>query len=1215
VSTGVNGPTTLSQPPTSPANPARCHSCNRELAAHELDGLCAPCLWSQVLGDLGPKENVTPRTAAGLLRLPGHELLEEISRGGMGIVYRARQFEPTRLVALKMLLPQQSGSAEMRERFQLEIRAGASLDHAAILPVYQVGEHDGLPFYSMKLATGGTLAERKAEYLGNHREVAQLIATLADALHFAHERGVLHRDIKPGNVLFDDAGRAYISDFGLAKFTQGLGDTTSALTRSISLLGTPQYMAPEIASAGPKAATIAADVYSLGCILYELLTSRPPFEAESVTLLLKRITDENPTPPSIAANESKDCNLQSSPLPRDLEIICLKALAKEPARRYVSAQDFATDLRHWLNGEAIEARETTSLERLWLWSKRHRAIAALLAMVFILTFSLLAGLTIATVRVSESRSAALQTVESLESQKANDLFAAGSTAEAIALLARRVRANPENWADSARLMSALQNRTWAGPQRQPVKTENMSGLASDHKRTVLTQEPDGNVLAFCLGTNLAVYEVLSRSNYLTTMLPFASDNFSVDPRAGLVLVRKNKLVRIFNYRTGQWSENPLRISDRFAYPPVVIDPRGKTAFVVAPDSAGELVNLATGERQPLVPSPSEKLELNYPVGNFFPNSLRLALSDCDQTVHIVDLEQPTPGELSFVAATRVMAMEISPDERVLMTQGSDQKQFWDLQTGQELPANVVVGATLSPARFHGGTSRLYLGANSLGLVSFEPLTGEVSKLPARGALLGGQCWPDRLTELVAVQFERFVGVYNGESLRPLCQPLPVGQANACPVPFAGDAPVTLDRDGFLTLWRIGSNRLGSITLHHDAAVQAASFSPDGTRVVTASHDGTARIWDVRTGQSIGEPMVHRDKVWSACFSPDGHRVATISWDTTARIWNAQTGEPLSRSLEAKAFLFHARFSPDGSALLTCGVDGTVRIYDAATGERQRELTEPDAVYWASFSPDGKYIVTRPRNANPKLWDAHTAKLVKELVEPWAHGGSATVVTRGDFSRDGTWLALGSADRMATLWQLPEGELQAVLNHVAVVRTATFSPDAKTLLTTSDDLTAQLWDVRTGKVRGSPLVARRRPDAPPNTGNSMRAAAIHMDGLRAVTGGSDAAARLWDVRNGNPIAEPAEFDGSVMSAEFSPDGRRLLVACFDGNAHILQLPPKVDRAPEWLAPLAEALVGQRFDAQGAVTPVPTSELWDLCEQLRHLPADDLVAQWAQDCLGF
>ena len=350
-----------------------CNTCGCPIPEDGLGGLCAACMMRLVVEEETPGGGLTAAATNASLNIPGHLVLEEIARGGMGIVYRAVQQEPRREVALKILQPHQAASVGMVERFRQEARAIAALEHPNILPVHHVGEYRGLPFFTMKLATGGTLAERKSTLVGQWHEVASLVATLADAVQFAHERGVLHRDLKPGNVLFDEAGRAYVSDFGLAKLVHAKSD----LTRSIDLLGTPHYMAPEVAARSAKEATTASDVYSLGAILYELLTGRPPFEAEGLPALLKKIAEEEPPPFSGRAQG------WTSHIPRDLEIICRKCLAKESTRRYVTARDLADDLRRCLGGHTILARAATPLERMESWARRNPALATMGAVLVI----------------------------------------------------------------------------------------------------------------------------------------------------------------------------------------------------------------------------------------------------------------------------------------------------------------------------------------------------------------------------------------------------------------------------------------------------------------------------------------------------------------------------------------------------------------------------------------------------------------------------------------------------------------------------------------------------------------------------------------------------------------------------------------------------------------------------------------------------------------
>ncbi|MBX7208722.1 MAG: serine/threonine protein kinase [Verrucomicrobiaceae bacterium] len=338
--------------------PDTCLECGSVIDTALMGGVCPRCLLGDVMH--GRDED-----RAGMF--DGHELLGEIARGGMGVVYRARQLEPERVVALKTMRGASLDSVEARARFKHEAEVMVSLDHPAILPVHHFGEEDGIPFFTMKLADGGTLAQKIERYAGQWREIAALMNTLCDAVRHAHERGVLHRDLKPGNVLFDAAGQAYVSDFGIAKLT----DARDAMTLTMSVLGTPHYLAPEVAHQGPKAASVSSDVWSLGVILFELLTGRRPFEGESVTMLLRAL-DANDAP--FASTMRKD-------VPRDLAVITGKALQRDPSKRYASAHDLADDLRAWLEGRPIKARAVPLLERAWLWSRRNPLQAALAMML------------------------------------------------------------------------------------------------------------------------------------------------------------------------------------------------------------------------------------------------------------------------------------------------------------------------------------------------------------------------------------------------------------------------------------------------------------------------------------------------------------------------------------------------------------------------------------------------------------------------------------------------------------------------------------------------------------------------------------------------------------------------------------------------------------------------------------------------------------------
>ncbi len=317
-------------------------------------------------GGVGEVPTIAGGGGAAALAAPGagssfgdYELLSEISRGGMGVVFQARQRSLNRIVALKMVLAVGTSTTDS-ERFLVEARAVARLSHPHIVPIYEVGEHGGRPFFTMEFISGGSLRERTDEFRSDQRAMAQLLATVARAVEHAHRRGILHRDLKPGNILLDERREPHVTDFGLAKRL----DEESSLTQAGAIVGTPSYMAPEQAQAATDLST-AVDVYGLGAVLYELLTGRPPFKGETALETVMKARSQAPAAPR---NMAADVD-------PDLETICLKCLEKEPSERYTSAAALADDLERWLAGRPIQAREVSVRERLVKWSQRQPLLA------------------------------------------------------------------------------------------------------------------------------------------------------------------------------------------------------------------------------------------------------------------------------------------------------------------------------------------------------------------------------------------------------------------------------------------------------------------------------------------------------------------------------------------------------------------------------------------------------------------------------------------------------------------------------------------------------------------------------------------------------------------------------------------------------------------------------------------------------------------------
>src|SRR5438094_5887100 len=351
-----------------------CPKCGAVLPANAPGGLCTACFFARMMSPQ-PAEGSPglPATLNAGMSFGEYQLIEQIARGGMGVVWRAHQLSLSRTVAIKVIAAAELATPDFVERFRREAEAAASLDHPNIVPIYEIGECNGLHFFSMKLIEGPTLAQRIAgagPRLTDFRAAVQLLCPIARAVHYAHQRGILHRDLKPNNILLDTRGVPHLTDFGLAK----LIEQESTITRTVALLGTPSYMSPEQDSGNLKGVTTAADVYGLGAVMYELLTGQPPFAGGTTLETIRQVLDKEPRRPSLIQPR----------VDRDLETICLKCLEKEPSRRYGSAEALADDLERWLREEPIVARPVGQVERLWRWSKRNPVVAGLTAAVVLL---------------------------------------------------------------------------------------------------------------------------------------------------------------------------------------------------------------------------------------------------------------------------------------------------------------------------------------------------------------------------------------------------------------------------------------------------------------------------------------------------------------------------------------------------------------------------------------------------------------------------------------------------------------------------------------------------------------------------------------------------------------------------------------------------------------------------------------------------------------
>jgi len=413
-----------------------CGKCRAEIPADARQGACPACLLETGLGlltadepvagvgDPGPPASPMPataRSAAMITDFGDYQLLEEIGRGGQGVVYRARQKSLNRIVALKVIGLGQWATEAHLKRFRREAEAAASLEHPSIVPIHEVGERDGYCYFSMKLVEGGQLDEVVRHSPLSTRQAAELIAKVARTVHYAHEHGILHRDIKPGNILVDQKGEPHLTDFGLAR----LVETESTVTRTKEVLGTPSYMAPEQAIGETGKLTSATDVYGLGAVLYQLLTGHPPFAGGTTYETVKLLLETEPRQP----------RLLNPKVDRDLSTICLKCLEKDPQRRYPAAAGLAEDLEHWLKHEPIRAKRSGFFTHTRKWVRRHPSTAVLVTLLVALAVVLSVTVWNRKARVVIPKSVAVLPFQNLSPDPDNAYFADGIQEEILTRLA------------------------------------------------------------------------------------------------------------------------------------------------------------------------------------------------------------------------------------------------------------------------------------------------------------------------------------------------------------------------------------------------------------------------------------------------------------------------------------------------------------------------------------------------------------------------------------------------------------------------------------------------------------------------------------------------------------------------------------------------------------------------------------------------------------
>jgi WD40 repeat protein len=1067
--TARNDDSCLEPPATGPRCPHCLHSIHPTTDAAVLS--CPECG-----GSFRVAQVATARPADSLRQLGRFQLLECVGRGSFGAVWRARDTELDRIVAVKVPHASLLSSARTVERFRREARAAAQLRHPNIVRLHDVVTLDGLPVLVSDFIHGVPLKDLLETRRLTFQEAAALVAEAAEALDYAHSRGLVHRDVKPGNLMIEWApgspstalGKPIVVDFGLA-----LRDEAEVvMTMEGQILGTPAYMSPEQAAGQGHRVDRRSDVYSLGVILYELLAGERPFRG-SKAMLIRQVLEEEPRPPRRLNDR----------IPRDLETICLKAMAKEPNRRYATAGELAADLRRFLRGEPITARPIGHMERLWRWCRRHRLVASLLLAMVASVLSGTAGVSYYALVATWEKSAAVQRLREKEQQlyvsdinRAQQAWQEAHVRHTLDLLERHLPgADRED----------LRGFEWYWLRR--LAHQQLCTLSGHDSRVGgLAISPDGRWLASAAASEVIIWEMATGRAHRRLpghRLPVFDVAFSPDGRwlgsVGCSCDFAEPLpaeVKLWDLHTGQVAAalegGRARLSSALAF-----SPNGR--YLVCGGGGYS----PAGQHMPawvmVWEIPSARVVQTLPAGVsylrglvFSPDGRRLAaasdgLPGKGDTIQIWDTASWKRSSTWSANTDCAGGLTFSPDGNRLATAGLDKLvRLWDPSAGTTL--RVLRGARA--------------GIRS---ISFSP---DGRTLAAASEDRTVVLWDDDSDEPMAV-----LRGHEDKVSRVVLSPDGWRLASGC-------------ADGTVKVWAVPQNIvLCPVCPGARPSAIGLAFSPDGRRVATIGNDRALRVWDVELALPELVLRGHSERIPCIAYSSDSRRLASGSEDGLVMIWDLEAGACVQTLHSHRGPVQAVAFSPNGRWLASTGEGSSIQIWDAESGQKLWTLDgHAGPVSALAFSSDGR-LASADKQGQVRVWDVAGRKPLLRYDGPPSRTYCGVA-----FSAGGRLLAFIEASQLIKVLDSVTGQALFTLPHrTADLAGLAFSPGGR-LAAASADGTIQLWDIRTGQQ----LVTLRGHNEP------VQCLAFGPDGRLLASGSYERGLILWDAR---PMV-PDDADG-------------------------------------------------------------------------------------------